>query len=49
MLTVAGLVVGGVSTYFFMKRRKQASSSARITPTVFGDGAGLVVTWGGVP
>lgn len=43
VLTVAGLVLGGVSTYFFIRGRKQSSRTARITPV----GGGAVITWGG--
>ena len=49
VLVLAGLVVGGVSTYYFLKGRKRASRSARITPAVFGDGGGIAITWGGTP
>lgn len=49
LLVLTGVVVGGVSTYFFLKGRKRSSSTARITPTVLGDGAGIAVTFGGTP
>ncbi|MBA3393741.1 MAG: hypothetical protein H0T89_13925 [Deltaproteobacteria bacterium] len=49
LLVLTGVVVGGVSTYFFLKGRKRSSSTARITPTVMGDGAGIAVTFGGSP
>jgi hypothetical protein len=49
VLAVTGLVVAGVSTYFFLKRGKRSSRTARVTPAVFGDGAGIAITWGSPP
>ncbi len=49
VLAVTGLVVGGVSTYFFIRGRTHSSQTARVTPMVLGNGAGLAVTWGGSP
>ncbi len=49
LLVLTGVVVGGVSTYFFLRGRKRGGSTARITPTVLGDGAGIAVTFGGSP
>jgi hypothetical protein len=46
VLTLTGLVVGGVSAYFFIKGRRSSSTSARITPTVTNSGAGLAVGGG---
>jgi hypothetical protein len=48
LFTVTGLVVGGVSTYLFIRdrRRAAATASARLTPAVFDHGAGLVLTIG---
>jgi len=50
LLTISGLVVAGLGTYFYIKDRRAASStSARLMPTVFDHGAGLVFTMGGSP
>lgn len=50
LFTVTGLVVGGISTYLFIRdRRAAATASARLTPAVFDHGAGLVLTIGGKP
>jgi hypothetical protein len=50
VFTVTGLVVGGVSTYLFIRdRRAAATASARLSPAVFDHGAGLVLTIGGRP
>jgi len=47
---IGGLVVGGISGYFFYKDRKAASSAqARITPTLVDHGVGLAFTYGGLP
>lgn len=47
---IGGLVVGGISGYFFYKDRKAHSSSqARITPTLVDHGVGLAFTYGGLP
>lgn len=51
LLTISGLVIGGISTYFYIRDRRAASatSSARLLPAVFDHGAGLVLTIGGAP
>jgi hypothetical protein len=47
---IGGLVVGGISGYFFYKDRKAHSSSqARITPTLVDHGVGIAFTYGGLP
>ncbi len=47
---VGGLVLGGVSTYFFIRDRgRRQDPVARITPTVFPHGGGLALTIGGLP
>ncbi len=45
---VGGLVLGGVSTYFYVKgkRARSQEKQARIVPTVFDHGAGVSLTWG---
>ena len=47
-LFLGGAVLGGISTYFFIKdrRARRHASSARITPTVIDHGAGLALTFG---
>lgn len=50
LFAVTGLVVGGISTYLFIRDRRAASTtSARLTPAVLDHGAGLVLTIGGTP
>ncbi len=50
VLTLSGLVIGGIGTYFYIKDRRAASTmSARLMPTVLDHGAGLVFTIGGTP
>lgn len=45
---IAGVVVGGVSAYYYWKKGRQARpQTARVTPTVFPHGAGLVLSFGG--
>lgn len=45
---LGGAIVGGVSTYFYLKDRKARSAqTARIAPAVLGDGAGFTLTFGG--
>jgi hypothetical protein len=48
---LGGAVLGGISTYFFIKDRRahRHATTARITPTVFDHGAGLALTFGGTP
>jgi hypothetical protein len=48
LFTIGGLVVGGISTYFFLKDHR-AASVARLVPTVLDHGVGLVLTIGGTP
>jgi hypothetical protein len=50
VLAVGGLVLGGISTYYFIKKgRAHRSSSARIQPTVLDHGAGIALSFGGSP
>lgn len=48
---LGGAVLGGISTYFFIKDRRahRHATTARIAPTVFDHGAGLALTFGGTP
>ncbi len=48
---IGGLVVGGISGYFFYKdyKARHSSAQARITPTLFDHGAGIAFTYGGLP
>jgi len=47
---LGGLVVGGISGYYFWKdRRAHSASQARITPTFVDHGVGLAFTYGGLP
>ena len=49
-LAIAGLVVGGVATYFYVRdRRARQTATARLMPTVLDHGAGLVLTFGAPP
>jgi hypothetical protein len=49
VLAVGGLILGGVSTYYFLKSGKRAPSrTARVTPIYGGgNGSGIAITWGG--
>jgi hypothetical protein len=51
LLFLGGAVIGGVSTYYYIKGRKAraAAQTARIAPAVFDHGAGLTLTLGGSP
>ena len=50
LFVVSGLVVGGVSTYFYVRDRRVARTmTARLMPTVIDHGAGVVLTIGGLP
>ena len=46
---VAGIVVAGVSTYYFIKKGRASRTTAALTPAVFDHGAGLALTIGGLP
>ena len=48
---LGGLVVGGISGYFFYKdsKARHSGAQARITPTLFDHGAGISLTYGGLP
>lgn len=46
LLFVSGLVLGGVSTYFFLKSDKRSTRSALITPTANAHGGGIAITGG---
>jgi hypothetical protein len=46
VLAISGLVLGGISTYYFLKSGKRPSRSARVTP-ILGNGSGIAITWGG--
>jgi hypothetical protein len=48
LMFVGGLVIGGVSTYFYWKKRKQARTrAATVLPMLTPHGAGLVLSFGG--
>lgn len=51
VLFLSGVVLGGVSTYFFIKdrRARRHATTARITPTIFDHGAGIALTFGAAP
>ncbi len=51
VLFLGGVIIGGVSTYFFIKDRRahRHATTARITPTVFDHGAGIALTFGATP
>lgn len=46
VLAIGGLVLGGVSTYYFLKAGRKPSRSASVTP-IIGNGTGIAVSWGG--
>jgi hypothetical protein len=48
LMFIGGAAVAGVSTYFWWRDRKRASSQqARIAPAVFDHGAGITLSFGG--
>lgn len=46
VLAVGGLILGGVSTYYFLKSGKRSSRTASVAP-ILGHGTGIAITWGG--
>ncbi|MCX5742333.1 MAG: hypothetical protein NT062_07540 [Proteobacteria bacterium] len=46
LLFVAGAVLGGVSTYMFVKKGRHADRHAMIVPTITSHGAGIALSWG---
>ena len=49
LFVVGGLVLGGVSTYYFVKGNRRRASSARLVPAVFDRGGGLALAIGASP
>jgi hypothetical protein len=50
LMFLAGAVLGGISTYYFVKdRRQRAAQHAMIGPTLFDHGAGIALTFGATP
>jgi hypothetical protein len=52
LFVVGGLVLGGISTYFYIRDHRPSSAPARLarlTPTLLPHGAGVVLTLGGMP
>ena len=50
LMFLAGAVVGGIATYYFIKdRRHTATQHAMIGPTLFDHGAGIAFTFGATP
>lgn len=51
VFTLGGLVLGGVSTYFYIRARRagRAPSTARLAPAVFDHGGGISLIVGGSP
>lgn len=50
VFALTGVIVGGVSTYLFIRDHRAASSAtARLSPAVLDHGAGVVLTIGGTP
>jgi hypothetical protein len=50
VFALTGVIVGGVSTYLFIRDHRAASSAtARLSPVVLDHGAGVVLTIGGTP
>jgi hypothetical protein len=52
LFVIAGVALAGVSAYYYWKKGRAhhaTTTAARITPTVFAHGGGVVLTFGGVP
>jgi len=49
LFVVGGLVLGGVSTYFFVKSGRRRATTARLVPVVWSGGGGLAFAIGGTP
>jgi len=50
VLFLGGLVVGGISTYLYVRdRRSSSSTTAHLMPTLFDHGAGIALSFGGTP
>ena len=50
VLVATGAVLGGIATYLYIRDRRAAGAqTARLVPTVIDHGAGLVLTFGGMP
>ena len=49
VLVVTGAIVGGLATYLYIRDRRAATTTARLTPTVMPHGAGVVLSFGGPP
>ena len=50
VFALTGVIVGGITTYLFIRDRKAGSATtARLSPTVLDHGAGVVLTFGGTP
>ena len=49
VLVITGAIVGGVATYFFLRDRRAATTTARLAPAVMPHGAGVVLSFGGPP
>ncbi len=51
LMFLAGAVIGGISTYYFVKdrRHRAAQQHAMIGPTLFDHGAGIAFTFGATP
>lgn len=52
LFVVGGLVLGGISTYFYIRDHRPSSAPARLarlTPTMLPHGAGVMLTLGGTP
>jgi len=46
VLAIGGLILGGVSTYYFIKSGRRSSHTASVSP-ILGNGTGIAITWGG--
>jgi hypothetical protein len=49
LFVVGGLVVGGISTYYFVKAGRRRATSARLVPVVWDRGGGIAFAIGGAP
>ena len=49
VLVITGAIVGGLATYFYIRDRRSATTTAHLAPAVMPHGVGVVLSFGGPP